>query len=322
MKAYVISTPGGAERLELRDVPIPKPGQGWVLIKNKAFGLNRSEWFTRNGDSPSVKFPRILGIECTGEVVEAPGTDLKPGDKVAAMMGGMGREFDGSYAEYVCTPRQHVFRINTGLGWTEFAALPEMLQTTHGSLTTGLAVERGQRLLVRGATSSIGYAALAMAKHLGLSITATSRRAGNEADLLAAGAAHVLIDDGKLSEQLRKRGMEPFDRILELIGTKTLLDSMACARPGGIVCMTGILGGEWEIPRFRPMEMIPTGVRLTSYSGGSSDITETGLQQYISLVESGKLQIKLGKVFPFAALPDAHRVMDRNEGQGKLVIAL
>ena len=105
MKAYVIEAPGGPEALRRCEIPRPDPRDGWVLIRVRAFGLNRSEWFTRRGDSPNVRFPRVLGIECVGEVVSAPGTDLEQGQRVAAMMGGMGREFDGSYAEYTLVPR-------------------------------------------------------------------------------------------------------------------------------------------------------------------------------------------------------------------------
>ena len=116
MRAYVITEPGGPDKLELQEVQTPSPRSDWVLIKNRAFGLNRAEWFTRRGDSPSVLFPRILGIECVGEVVEAPGADLESGQTVAAMMGGMGRQFDGSYAEYVLVPKANVFPLQTEIG--------------------------------------------------------------------------------------------------------------------------------------------------------------------------------------------------------------
>ena len=85
MRAYVITEPGGPDKLELQEIQTPSPRPDWVLIKNRAFGLNRSEWFTRRGDSPSVSFPRVLGIECVGEVVEAPDGDLESGQIVAAM---------------------------------------------------------------------------------------------------------------------------------------------------------------------------------------------------------------------------------------------
>ena len=146
MRAYVISEPGGPEKLELKELAQPTARSGWVLIKNRAFGLNRSEWFTRRGDSPSVKFPRVLGIECVGEVVDAPDDGLEPGQRVAAMMGGMGRQFDGSYAEYVLVPRANVFPLRTKLDWAVLGALPEMLQTVHGSLYTGLEIDRAHTI--------------------------------------------------------------------------------------------------------------------------------------------------------------------------------
>ncbi|XOV78639.1 MAG: alcohol dehydrogenase catalytic domain-containing protein [Aestuariibacter sp.] len=96
MKAWVIYEAGGPEQFQLEDIDTPQPKPGWALIRVRAFGLNRSEWFTRIGDSPTVKFPRVLGIECVGEIVDSGGLALIPGAKVAAIMGGMGRQFHGS----------------------------------------------------------------------------------------------------------------------------------------------------------------------------------------------------------------------------------
>ena len=293
MRAFVIEKPGGPEKLELRETPRPEPREGWVMIQNRAFGLNRSEWFTRRGQSPTVQFPRVLGIECVGEVVAAPGTDLAHGTRVAALMGGMGREFNGSYAEYVTVPSQHVFPLRTNLDWKILGALPEMLQTVHGSLHTGLEVERAENLLVRGATSSIGFATIALARAAGLEITATTRSATKVAELTAVGATHVLVDDGAIADKARAIYPNGVDRVLELVGATTLLDSLQAARRGGVVCMTGILGGEWVLSEFRPMTDVPTGVKLTSYAGESSDITAAQLQEYVSLVESGELTLKL-----------------------------
>ena len=320
MRAYVIREAGGPERLALEEVARPAPIDGWVLIRNRAFGLNRSEWFTRRGDSPSVAFPRVLGIECVGEVAEAPASDLHPGTRVAAMMGGMGRQFDGSYAEYVLVPRQNVFPLKTNLDWHIFGALPEMFQTVHGSLHTGLEIDRAENLLVRGATSSIGLAAIALGRAAGLEVTATTRNIDKTQLLLDAGAAHVLEDDGTIQSQANAIHSGGFDRVLELIGASTLLDSLRATRRGGIVCMTGILGGEWIIPEFHPMGDVPTGVKLTSYSGEAGDISVAQLQQYVELVESGALQLKLGPRYPFEKLPEAHALMDENRANGKIVV--
>ncbi len=322
MRAFVISEPGGPEKLELMEVERPLAKPGWVLIRNRAFGLNRSEWFTRRGDSPSVSFPRVLGIECVGEVVAAMDSDLESGQTVAAIMGGMGRDFDGSYAEYVLVPRDIVFPLQTELELPVLAALPEMLQTVHGSLYTGLEIGRAQNILIRGATSSIGFASIAIAKSAGLEITATTRNLAKADELLAAGAIHVIEDKGSISLQARKLYSPGFDRVLELIGTTTLLDSLQSCRPGGIVCMTGILGGEWVLPEFAPMDAIPTGVKLTSYSGGAMDITQAQLQQYIELVEKGALNIRMGPRFAFTELQQAHALMDENRANGKIVITL
>jgi NADPH:quinone reductase len=322
MRAYVITEPGGPERLELKEVERPSPRRDWVLIRNRAFGLNRSEWFTRRGDSPTVSFPRVLGIECVGEVVEAPDGGLDPGQTVAAMMGGMGRQFDGSYAEYVLVPRANVFPLRTDLEWAVLGALPEMLQTVHGSLYTGLEVDRAQSILVRGATSSIGFTAMALAKSAGLEIVATTRNPNKSAELIAAGATHVVVDDGTIVDSIRSIYPDGIDRVLELIGATTLLDSLQATRRGGIVCMTGILGGKWTLPDFHPMGDVPTGVKLTSYSGEASDISAEQLQSYVSLVESEKLKLKVGPKFEFDRLQEAHKLMDNNLANGKIVIEL
>jgi NADPH:quinone reductase len=320
MRAYVIHAPGGPEAFRLQTVPDPTPRKGWVLIAVRAFGLNRSEWFTRRGDSPSVQFPRVLGIECVGEVLDGGDTGLIPGTRVAALMGGMGREFDGGYAEQVLVPRDSVFAVPNELPWSHFAALPELLQTVHGSLHRGLEIRAGQSLLIRGGTSSIGLAALALAKQAGLTVITTTRSA-NKAELLReAGADDVVVDKGELAGEIGARYSGGVDRVLELVGTTTLIDSLRCTRPGGVVCMTGILGGSWSLDPFLPMADIPTAVRLTSYAGEAGDITAEQLSSYVNQVERGALAIRRGPVFPFEQLREAHALMDDNNANGKIVV--
>ena len=320
MKAWIIRQAGGPEQFQLEEAETPSPRKGWALIRIRAFGLNRSEWFTRIGDSPTVKFPRVLGIECVGEIVDTGGLDLDPGATVAAIMGGMGRQFDGSYAEYTLVPHKCVFAIRTKLPWEKLAALPEMLQTTHGSLHVGLEVDRAISLLIRGGTSSIGMAALALAKHAGLKVGTTTRGPGKINELKAAGADEVWIDNGEIHQQIAKERGEPYDRVLELIGASTLLDSLRCVGRGGIVCMTGILGGKWVLDDFHPMGDIPTAVKLTSYSGEAADLTPKQLQNYIGLVEKEELEVKTGPVFDFEELVEAHKLMDANQAGGKIVV--
>jgi NADPH:quinone reductase-like Zn-dependent oxidoreductase len=319
MQAWVIREAGGPEQFSLGEWASPAPKPGWVKIRVRAFGLNRSEWFTRRGDSPSVAFPRVLGIECVGEVLDAGGTDIREGDRVAAIMGGMGRSFDGSYAEETLVPRSSVFRLTDTMTWEKVAALPEMLQTTHGSLHVGLEIERAESLLIRGGTSSIGLAALAMAKDAGLHVGTTSRSDSKEEFLRSAGADEVWLDDGHLAQQQAEKGVL-YDRVLDLVGATTLLDSLRCVKRGGIVCMTGILGGKWALDDFHPMGDVPTGVKLTSYSGEAADLSQEELSSYVSLVERGRLKVATGPVFDFSQLKQAHALMDANSAGGKIVV--
>lgn len=320
MRAVVIEKAGGPEVLKVQERPIPDPRQGWVLIKVMAFGLNRSELFTRQGHSPSVIFPRILGIECVGVVEAAAGTPFVPGQTVAAMMGGMGREYDGGYAEYTSVPAKHVFALETELDWPTLGALPEMFQTVNGSLTTGLEVRSGQTLLIRGGTSSIGMTASVLAKQRGLRVAATTRNPDKSEALEFNGAERVFIDSGEIAPVVREAYPDGVDRVLELVGTGTLADSLQCTRTGGIVCMTGMLGNQWTLPDFSPMGIIPTGVKLTIYAGESGDVTQAELQGFVDSIASGEIQVKIAKVFPLEEIVEAHRFMEDNLGTGKLVV--
>ncbi len=320
MKAVVIHRAGGPEVLILEDRPIPAPRPGWVLIRVRAFGLNRSELFTRRGQSPNVVFPRILGIEAVGEVVAAPAGGFAPGDKVATAMGGMGRAFDGGYAEYTLVPAAQVQRLETGLDWAILGALPEMLQTAYGSLHTSLRLQAGQTLLIRGGTTSVGLTAAILAKKLGATVIATTRKPGREAMLKRNGADHVVIDAGRIADTVRGLLGTGVDRVLELIGTTTLLDSLIAAARGGVVCMTGMVGDSWEIERFSPMGVIPTAVSLTTYAGGAEDFMATPLQDFIDALEAGRARAPIGKVFNIDDIAEAHRTMQENKAGGKIVM--
>jgi NADPH:quinone reductase-like Zn-dependent oxidoreductase len=320
MKAIVIEEPGGPEVLKIKNIPRPSPGPGWVLIKVMAFGLNRSEMYTRQGHSPDVRFPRVLGIECVGVVVEAPGEQFQKGQKVAAIMGGMGRDFDGGYAEYTCVPENCVIPIETKLKWSTLGAIPEMFQTAWGSLHAALEVQPGQTLMIRGGTSSIGMASTQLAKRFGLNVIATTRNPAKIEALKNNGVDHVVIDKGVIVDSVRQLLPNGVDRVLELVGTATLLDSLKCATPRGIVCMTGILGNEWVMKEFEPFVMIPPTVKFTTYGGGAQDIDMGELQKFVDDVAGGQAKVNIDRIFQFHEIVEAHQYMEENRASGKLVV--
>lgn len=322
MKAAVTLRSGAPQVIEIQERSIPEIKEGWVLLKIKAFGLNRSELFTRQGHSPDVQFPRIQGIECAGTIKEDPSGTHRKGQKVAAIMGGMGRDFDGGYAEYTLVPLQIVFPFESNLPWSTLGAIPEMFQTVSGSLTQALEVQKGETLLIRGGTSSIGLLSCQLAKHLGLTVISTTRNAAKKDFLIENGADHVLIDNGSVSHDLKELFPDGVNKVLELIGIKTLKDSLKCIKRRGVVCMTGILGGEWTLKEFTPMGDIPSLGRLTVYMGDAANLKKDLLQDFIDAVADGVITLNIDKVFRLDQIVEAHTYMENNLAKGKLVVEL
>lgn len=321
MRAIVLDGPGPPDALHIRNVPLPVPRLGWVRIKVKAFGLNRSELHTRLGLAEGVTFPRVLGIEATGIIDECPGGEFTAGQQVVAMMGGMGRTFDGGYAEYTCVPVPQVIPFNSDLDWAVIGAVPEMLQTSYGSLTTGLAAQPGQTILIRGGTSSIGMATTVLAKQRNMTVLSTTRNPDKAARLSGIGVDHVLIDQGEVAHAVREILPAGVDTALELIGTPTLRDTLQATRVHGVVCFAGMLSNQWTIPDFYPIDYIPNGVRLTAYGGDASDLPPQVLQDFLHAAR-GDATVLIDHIYSFDEIVEAHTRMERGTASGKLVVKM
>ncbi|QNP74779.1 zinc-binding dehydrogenase [Streptomyces roseirectus] len=324
MRAVVITRPGGLDALEIKDVPVPARKPGWVRIRVKAFGVNESEVTTRKGESDAeVTYPRVPGIEGVGVVDEADeDSGLRPGRQVATMMGGMGRSFDGAYAQYVTVPAGQVIPFDTGLPWDVVGALPEMFQTAYGSLVTGLDLRAGQTLLIRGGTSTVGLTAATVAKDLGVTVLSTTRRPDRAGDLRAVGVDHPLVDDGALADQVRELVPGGVDAALELVGCSVLADTLRSVRRHGTVCFTGALADQWTIPDFSPF-MIPGGVRLTSYAGEAADLPADVFARQLQAIADGRLKVPVAKVYRgLEQVGDAHAGVESGATPGKHVVVL
>lgn len=320
MKAVVLHKTGTPEVLQVTEAPLPQVIPGWVLIKVKAFGINHSELIMRayEADAPYIQLPRIPGIECAGEVADPSDSPLKKGQKVIVLMGGMGRTFDGSYAEYTLVPVKNVFTVETTLSWEQLGAIPETWYTIYGSLFDCLQLKKAETLLIRGATSAAGLAAIQLAKSTGATVLASTRKETKRQFLQAHGADHILIDNGTLPEQLRALYPTGVNKILELIGPSTLLESLKLTTRHGIVCSTGILGKKGTLNGFDPIKDIPNRVYLTGFF--SNYPTQKTINNLFTLIKQHNLHPVIARVFPLQDIAAAHTLAESNQANGKIVI--
>ncbi|KAK7032800.1 GroES-like protein [Favolaschia claudopus] len=305
--------------------PTPQPKTGHVLIRVKGFGLNRAELYTRQGQSPGLVFPRVLGIECVGIVKDAGGGKWKEGDIVAAIMGGMGRLFDGGYAEYTLVPHSSVsppITLPKNVGWDKFAAIPETFMTAWGTLNNSLNLTSTDSLYIHGGSSGLGlaYASLAKSSLFNVSSVISTTRAGQKiATVKASGADHVILDKGSVSGEVKKlTGGVGATKAVEIVGPPTLEDTCAAVSPDGVIAIVGSLSGVWK-SEFDPMTSLAPNKRLTMFGSGTVDMSTAPMQQIVDAVGSGEIPLSLDKVFDIADAGEAQAYMEANSAAGKVV---
>jgi NADPH:quinone reductase-like Zn-dependent oxidoreductase len=321
MRAIVIQKFGGPENLVIKEIPDPEPKPGHVVIQVKAFGVNHAEMHMRRGEWAEAA--EVSGIECVGLVKSCPSGEFAVGTKVAALMGGLGRTVNGSYAEYTRPPATNVAQIESDLPWEELAALPESYATAWTCLFRNLELAEGQTLVIRGAMSSFGQAALNMAVNAGANVIATARNQDRFQKLEALGARRVEIEGADLSERIPER--KRIDAVLDLVGNSTILDSLAMLQRGGRACLAGFLGGLDPVPDFNPLIQMSSGVHFSffgSFVFGNPGfpLSDVPLQTIADDVAAGRYKAKPARVFRFEDIQEAHRVMETHQAGGKMVV--
>lgn len=318
-RAIVINGCCSADQLQVSDIPVPQVKPGWVLVKIHAAGMNHSEAILRTieADNDYINTPIVPGIECVGEIADASDSRYTVGDRVIALMGGMGRSFNGSYAEYALLPTKNVFKVDTRLDWLQLAAVPETYFTAYGSLSECLLLQDGDVLLVRGATSTVGQAAIQLGKAMGATVIAAARRESSFEGLMAIGADHCVLDDGCISDQTLP--VRP-NKLLELIGPRTLRDSLLTVSRPGYVCDTGVLGNVFTIPQFDPIKYIPNGVFLTGFF--SNFPTQTVIDRLFELIEQNAITPLYKHVFSLNEIVEAHTLLEKGGAGGKIILKI
>lgn len=322
MKAIVLTNPCKTNELKLKEIPMPEVKPGWVLIKVRAFGINHSEVLLRQFEvaKPYINKPIIPGIECVGEVCDPSDSCFKKGQRVIALMGGMGRSFNGSYAEYALLPTKIIFSVDDNLDWRELAAIPETFYTAYGSLVTSLRLSKDDLLLVRSGTSTVGLASIQIAKAIGASVVATTRNKNKITILKKYGADVVLLEN----EGLREKFLEIFPRgaskVLELIGASTLRESLKLTCLHGIVCHTGLLGGVYDLKCFDPIKEIPSGVYLTGFY--SNYPTQSQITDMMNLINQFDIHPVIARQFNLENIAQAHLFAEQRDHIGKIVVTV
>ena len=323
MRAILRAGFGGPEQLVIREIPKPEPKSGHAVIEVKAFGINHAEMHMRKGEWAEIA--DVSGIECVGVVHSCPGGEFAVGTKVAALMGGLGRTINGSYAEYTRAPVTNVATIESDLPWEDLAAIPESYATAWTCLFRNLEITPGQTLVIRGATSSFGQAALNMAVNAGVKVIATTR---NRDRFQTSGGPRREPGRGGRAGPFQAHRRGEANRCRARSGRQQHDPGLPRhAPPGRCACLAGFLGGLAPVPDFNPLLQMPSGVHFSffgSFVFGTPGfpLSDVPLQAIAADVAAGRYKAKPARVFRFEDIREAHRVMEANQANGKIVVIL
>lgn len=328
MKAVVFERVGGPEVLQLRDIPVPKPAPGQVLIRVRACALNLLDYYLRIEDDSEMPMPHVLGSDIAGEVVQAgPGvTGWSEGDAVivaaAIERPGdrphiVGYQTQGGYAQFAVVPAKNLLRKPAVLSFEQAASLPLAYVTAFRQAVTHGRVQRDDVVLVTGASGGVGSACVQICKAFGAFVVGTTGSEEKVNQLRSSGADAVVVqENGWHTKVAQAGGGRAPTLICDNVGGTTLEQAFSIiAHAGRLVSVGSTTGGEIKIglsDLFRKEARI-----IGSYMGTTQELAEV-----IKLVERGAVKPVVGKVFPLAEAANAHRMMESRKHFGKVVLTI
>lgn len=308
---------GPADALHAVERPRPAPGPGQILIRVRAAGVNRPDVLQREGRYPPPPgAPEGLGLEVAGEVVVGAGR-WAAGDRVCALLGG------GGYAEYAVVDARHALPLPAGLDEVQAAALPETVFTVYANVFVHGRLKAGETLLVHGATSGIGVAAIQMAKAAGARVVATSRGADKAAAARRLGA-DVAIDTTAEDFGAAAMAAGGVDVALDMVGAPYLDATLdALNMDGRIVYIAAQGGGTLQLPLATLMRKraVVTGSLLRPRSADGKAALAADVERVVwPWIESGQVRAVVDRTFPLARAAEAHAWLESGRHEGKVVL--
>lgn len=324
MKAVVISSYGGPEKLELQDVPLPEPQRGEVRIKVKATAVNRADVLQRMGryasspDCPAT----VPGLEFAGAVdAIADGVDgFKDGDRVFGLVGG------GSYAQYLTVHHRTLARIPENLSFEEAAAIPEAFVTAYDAMVAQCNLSAGEWVLIHAVGSGVGTAAVQIAEAIGARSIGTSRTSEKIDRVKEFGLNHgIVVKEPLFADQVKSiTGGAGVHAVLELVGGNYVSEDLDCVATKGRIIVVGLLAGakvDFSLGKLLTKRVLVRGTTLRARPLEEKIAAGQLLaQNIVPLIESGKLQPVVDKIFDLADSSKAHSYMESDDNFGKIVL--
>ena len=322
MKAIQVKNPGGPERMEIVEVPVPSPGPGQAVVKLAVAGVNFIDVYFRTG-AYKADVPLTLGSEGAGtvEAVGAEVTEVEPGDRVAYAM------IRGSYAEYAAVPAASLVKIPSGVDFSAAAAVMLQGMTAHYLTRSTYSLKAGDSCLVHAAAGGAGGLIVQMARASGARVfgTVSSREKADVARAHGVEVAINYIEQDFEAEVKKLTGGRGVDVVYDSVGKTTFDKSLSCLRPRGLMALFGMSSG--------PVPPMDVGVLHTR---GSIFLTRPTLAHHVltrdellwragdvlQAVASGALRLRIDSTFPLAAAAEAHRALEARKTAGKVLLAI